>query len=204
MWVSGPRVSCSACESTRLQLVRETLDRDDLVYVGTVECLDCGASLLDSRRPNQPRPDYRKGSAMAKRGRNEPSRPKRKTVIHRLNTVKSNGAQPESQEVAPAELPIGEAMRQAVAALGDVVIDESLAASHLRELAESYEQVTREQAAYDQKSEAAKIAKKSLESATELLLEKVRLFTHPKAMPLFDQQQAEADLQAMTGAAAEA
>jgi hypothetical protein len=119
---------------------------------------------------------------------------------HRVNTINSNGDQPESREVAPEKVTVGEAMRRAVENLGEVVIDETMAPAQLRELAECFEQVTREQAAFDAKSEEAKTAKKALESATNLLLEKVRTFTHPTPMPLFDQQQAEEDLEA-TGAA---
>jgi len=122
-----------------------------------------------------------------------------KNTTHRVNTVRSNGAPSESAEVAPAPMTVGEAMRRAVEELGEVVIDEQLAAAHLRELAECYEQVTKEQAAYNQKAEVAKTAKKSLESATNLLLEKVRMFTHPEALPLFDQAQAEADRAEMLG-----
>ena len=126
---------------------------------------------------------------MAKRAKTTKDKP----TTHRVNTVRSDGAPPESREVAPAPVTVGEAMRRAVEELGEVIIDDQLAASQLRELADCYEQVTKEQAAYNQKAEAAKVAKKSLESATNLLLEKVRTFTHPQALPLFDQDQAEAD-----------
>lgn len=121
------------------------------------------------------------------------STPKRKTVTHRLHTFKGNGAPAESREVAPEPIPIGEAMRRAVDALGEVVIDDGLASAQLRELAELYERVTAEQTAFDEKAEAAKVAKKSVESATNLLLERVRAFTHAAPLPLFDQQQAEQD-----------
>lgn len=120
---------------------------------------------------------------------------------HRVNTINSNGDLPESQEVAPEKVTVGEAMRRAVESLGEVVIDETMAPAHLREISEAYEQVVREQAAYDAKAEEAKTAKKSLESATNLLLEKVRAATHPQPLPLFDQKQAEQDLENMVGAA---
>lgn len=122
-------------------------------------------------------------------------------VVHRVNRHAGNGSAPESAEVLPERVPIGEAMRQAVEALGEVVIDDTLAPAHLRELSEHYEQVVRMQAAFDARSAEAKTAKKSLESATNLLLEKVRAFTHPVALPLFDAKEREAETQAMLDAA---
>lgn len=123
-------------------------------------------------------------------------RPNKKTSVstpasHRVTTFKPNGA--ESQEIAPEKVTIGEAMRRAVEELGDVVINDELAAGQLRQLADAYEQVTREQAAFAKKSEEAKIAKKSLDGATEHLLGLVKEFTHPKPLPLFDADQREAD-----------
>ena len=120
--------------------------------------------------------------------------PRRKTVTHRVNRGKANGSL-ESMEVAPEveKIPIGEAMRRAVEALGDVKIDRDLAPKQLAELADLYEDITGRQAAFDAKSEEAKTAKKSLESAQNLLLEKVRTFTHPAPLPLFDQAEREAD-----------
>lgn len=106
----------------------------------------------------------------------------------RVNTIPSNGDVPTSTTVAPIPMTAAEAMRQAVQALGDVTVDDQLAPQHLRELATHYEAVTRAQAAYDQKADEAKTAKKSLESATAFLLEQVRAFTHAKALPLFDQK----------------
>lgn len=104
----------------------------------------------------------------------------------RVNTIKANGGLPESRTILPEVVTIGEAMRRAVEALGDVTIDDSLAPQQLRELGESYEEVVRMQAAYDAKADAAKIAKKALESTEALLREKVRAFTHPAPLPLFD------------------
>lgn len=116
----------------------------------------------------------------------------------RVNTIKPNGGLPESKLAGPIEVvTIGEAMRRAVEALGDVTIDDGLAPQQLRELGESYEEVVRMQAAYDAKADAAKIAKKALESTEALLREKVRAFTHPAPLPLFDHVQAEADVDAM-------
>jgi len=119
---------------------------------------------------------------------------------HRANVIPSNGDLPTSTEVAPEKIPIGEAMRKAVEELGDVVVDNELAPQQLRELGDCFEEVTRRRAAYNARAEEAKTAKKGLDAATELLLEKVRTFTHPKPLPLFDQKQAEEDLSEMIGA----
>lgn len=147
---------------------------------------------------------------MKKQKRMKSKRPPRAAAAkagHRVNTIKGNGAMPESREIAPdPRVPIGEAMRRAVEQLGDVVIDDTLAPQQLRELAAVYEDVAKAQAAFNAKAEDAKIAKKSLESVTALLLEKVRAFTHPTMLPLFDQAQAEDDRQRMllAGESAEA
>lgn len=114
----------------------------------------------------------------------------------RGRTVKSSGSVDQPIQVAPEpeeRVTIGEAMRIAVEKLGDVNVDKDLAPSQMAQLGECYEEWTRRQAAFDAKSEEAKTAKKSLESATELLLEKVRSFTHPSPLPLFDQKEAEDD-----------
>ena len=129
----------------------------------------------------------RKPSASASRAR------RRRVPVPRTTTHRPNGSPPEVH-AAPAEpVPIGEAMRRAVEQLGEVVIDDKLAASQLRELAECYEEIARDQAAFTAKSEAAKIAKKSLDASTNVLLEKLRAFTHPTPLPLFDGVQAEQD-----------
>ena len=133
---------------------------------------------------------------MAKRGDGYPKAigtAKRKTVTHRVNRHTSNGAHSESAEVLPEKVPIGEAMRKAVEALGDVEIDSALAPTQMLELAECYDQVVRMQAAFDARSEDAKTAKKSLDSAQNLLLDRVKQFTHPAPLPLFDGPQREKD-----------
>ena len=133
------------------------------------------------------------------------AKPRRGRVTHRVNTIKPNGSMSESVEIVPGpdeRVTIGEAMRRAVEELGEVVVDDKLAPSQLRQLAEYYEDVTRAQAAFNEKSEAAKVAKKSLESATNLLLERVRAFTHPAPLPFFDQVQAEDGHQEMLDAIA--
>lgn len=118
----------------------------------------------------------------------------------RRNTHKANGSVAESAAAVPepeTKITIGEAMRRAVEELGEVIVDDTLAPQQLRELGECYEEVARRQAAYDAKAEEAKTAKKSLESAQALILEKVRTYTHPAPLPLFDAAQAEADEAAM-------
>lgn len=197
----GRFVRCAApdCTSTDLTTVDETYDAQDHVFVGQQTCDRCGASMLYSRRASTP-----EEKAMAKKKKTTRTRTatptgraKRRTVTHRLNTIKPNGGLPQSQEVAPEAVPIGEAVRRAIEQLGDVQIDPELAPKQMRELAECYENVAREQAAYDAKAEAAKVAKKSLESATNLILERIRAFTHPAPLPLFDAAEREADQEDM-------
>ncbi len=122
-----------------------------------------------------------------------PTKSSRAPVTHRVTTHHGHGGRSTSAEVAPEKVPIGEAMRRAVEELGDVKIDDDLAPHQMHELAECYEDVTRRRAAFNEKNDDAKTAKKSLESATDLLLEKVREFTHPKSLPLFDQVEREGD-----------
>lgn len=141
---------------------------------------------------------------MAKRrGRARPAkatlRPKTRKPAKRgrINTIPSNGDQPTSTEIAPEPVSVGEAMRQAVEALGDVQIDETLAPSQLRQLAEAYEEVAKTLAAFNAKNDAAKVAKKAHDIAIEFLLERVKSFTHPSPLPLFDEAREEADRAAM-------
>lgn len=120
----------------------------------------------------------------------------------RGRTIKANGGitEPLNVPAEPAEkVNIGEAMRRAVEALGEVVVDDQVAPQQLRELGVCLEEITRRQAAFDAKAEEAKTAKKSLESAQELLLERVKAFTHPTPLPLFDNAEREKDLDEMRG-----
>ncbi len=112
-----------------------------------------------------------------------------------VTTVPSNGSLPEThtQTVEDTRIPIGEAMRRAVEELGERTIDTDLAAAQMAELAGCYEDVVRRQAAYTAKAEEAKTAKKSLESATEMVLQKIRAFTHGASLPLFDSKEREDD-----------
>lgn len=204
-YISGPTTSCSGCQSTRLRLVWERWDVIDHVFVAEVHCDQCGRMFLDSRRSNQPRPTYSKGSPMAKRATTDttekatprPRAGRKNWSAGRRNTLPSNGDAAESREVLPEKVSVGEAMRRAVEALGDVTVNDDLAGQQMRQLAELYENVAKEQAAYDKRAEAAKVAKKALESAQNLLMEQVRAFTHANPLPLFDRQQAEEDRQRM-------
>ena len=121
---------------------------------------------------------------------------RKKWSSERGRTIPSNGSVEQPIVVAPdvdERVPIGDAMRVAVEKLGDIKIDSDLAVGQLRELGEVVEEIARRQAAYDARAEEAKTAKKSLESAQELLVEKARSFTHPTSLPLFDETQAEDD-----------
>lgn len=69
-----------------------------------------------------------------------------------------------------------------------IQVDDDLAGAQLRELAELQSDLLRAQHVAEDKKEAAATAKKTVESKTELLLEKLRMFTHPPSLPLFDQK----------------
>jgi len=58
MTTSGPRTVCSRCDSTNLKFVCESFDAIDRIYVGTVLCRACAATLLYSRRSSEPLPQY--------------------------------------------------------------------------------------------------------------------------------------------------
>jgi hypothetical protein len=145
----------------------------------------------------------KKAAGKGKRDRFKPERTKTRAsktngaLTHRVTTHDGNAS--TSMEVAPEKVNIGEAMRLAVEALGERVIDNDLAPQQLAELGGVLEDITRRRAAFDAKNEEAKTAKKSLESALDLLVEKVRSFTHPIALPLFDNQEREKDLAEMRG-----
>ncbi len=68
-----------------------------------------------------------------KKARPEPRARRTKWSASRRNTFKANGGLPESMEVAPEPVPIGEAMRRAVEELGDIAVDDESAPAHLRE-----------------------------------------------------------------------
>lgn len=122
-------------------------------------------------------------------------------ITHRVTTINSNGDLPESREVAPEKVPAAEAVRRAIEQLGEAKIDSDLAPHQMAELAGYYIEYARRKTEFDVKADAAKTAKKGLEIATDLLLEKLREFAFPKPLPLFDAKQAEADADTMLEAA---
>jgi hypothetical protein len=218
-FVSGKFQICAdpECDCTDLTTVNESWDARESCFVGEQSCTRCGCAMLYSRKPETP-----EERAMAKKTAKK--KPTRKTVHEEIaegrtrsglkpaespsagaRTVKSNGGLSEghSEPVPePEKVNVGEAMRRAVEALGDLKIDDELAPRQMAELAELLEDITKRRAAFNLKNDEAKTAKKSLESVTELLLEKLKSFTHPAPLPLFDTEQAEDDLEDMLDASA--
>lgn len=140
-----------------------------------------------------------------RRGGRGTGKAKRTRSAGRTNTHPSNGSLPESQAVAPTPapepVPVGEAMRLAVEALGPPAVDNALAAQQLADIGASFEDLTRRQAAYAVKLDEAKVAKKSVDAAQELVNEKVRMYTHPpQDLPLLDLASREADHESMLDA----
>lgn len=199
-FVSGLWVKCPVCSGERLSVVAESLDQYEGNYVGEQRCDDCDARMLYSRRPNT----GEAGDMTRRRGKGKPPKDEAATepvTSHRVNTIPSNGAPSTSAEVAPEKVNAGEAMRLAVAELGDVAVDNDLAPAQLRELGEMYEDLARRRSAFNVKAEAMKDAKKAVEAAETALLQRVRMYTHKPAMPLFDKVEAETDHAAMLDAA---
>lgn len=199
-FVSGLYQICADpdCDSVNLDIVRESWDDKAGIFVGEQACGQCGCRMLFSRKPSTPLEIQ-----MAKKAKGGKPRAKKNTngsgepVSHRVNTISGNGDAPTSTEIAPAEPTTAEIMRRAVEALGDVTIDDQLAPSQMRQAGEMIEQIERAKAAYLAKAEAAKTAKKTLESAQEMLQTFVKECTHPTPLPLFDGAQAETDLTGM-------
>jgi hypothetical protein len=104
----------------------------------------------------------------------------------------------------PPELPVEQAIAAAIDALGPVAIDAESAPRNLAALAAAYDERERCKVIYERKKTAEKNAKAALEDATDHLIEMVKEVTHPKPLPLFDVAQAEADLNTMATAIAEA
>jgi hypothetical protein len=124
---------------------------------------------------------------------NDPPSIKMRTVADRVNNRKPayDGTPNYSEE--------GQATK-GVAIDTAIQIDDELAAGQLRELAELQTEVNAATSTYNVKKDAAAVAKKTVESKTELLLEKLRLFTHPPSLPLFDQTQHNRDVTRMLDA----
>lgn len=200
-FVSGLWVKCPVCSGERLSVVAESLDQYEGNYVGEQRCDDCDARMLYSRRPNKGEAGdmtRRRGKGKAPKDDGAATEP---VASHRVNVIPSNGAPSTSAAVAPEKVNAGEAMRQAAAELGDVAVDNDLAPAQMRELGEMYEDIARRRAAFNVKADLAKDAKKALETAETALLERVRMYTHKPAMPLFDKVEAETDHAAMLDAA---
>ncbi len=110
-------------------------------------------------------------------------------------------------KIAAKAAKIGGAVTKAVtnfaASLGAMKVDPDLAADQMEELGTLLEDVAKAKVVADEKASDAKTAKGTYESKVNLLLEKLRGFTHPKALPLFDTAQAEKDLVDMTTAPAD-
>jgi hypothetical protein len=107
-----------------------------------------------------------------------------------MRVVKPGGALPEASF---APVPVAEAIAQAQESLGEPIVDAGLTADQARQLSECSDRVDKARKVYEDKREAAKTAKETLENAREELERKVKAFTHPAALPLFDGPQAEAD-----------
>lgn len=147
---------------------------------------------------------------MAKRKGNAKSKPKRPRAPRtrsagRTNTHKPNGGLSESMAVAPTSeperVPAAEAGRRALAELGDLKVDHELSAHQLEDIGIAHEEVIRQQAILASKKEDVKVAKAAVKAAEDLRDEKIRMYTHPESLPLFDETQAESDHEAMLNAA---
>jgi hypothetical protein len=88
---------------------------------------------------------------------------------------------------------IGEAMRLAVEKLGDVTIDNEFAPKQLREIGEIARRRRAAPSRLRREVRRSEDREEVPRSATELLLERARAFTHPTPMPLFDHVQEEDD-----------
>lgn len=95
---------------------------------------------------------------------------------------------------------VAKAVKNFSANLGAMKIDKGAAPDQLEELGTLLEDVAGAKATADEKAETAKTAKATYESKVNLLLEKLRGFTHPKALPLFDGPAREADQKTMLDA----
>jgi len=118
--------------------------------------------------------------------------PKKRTGARIVNR-QANGAAGPVMSVPEPDLPLEESIKKAIEELGELAVDESSAPKHLRELADDYHEVVRTQTILAKRVDAVKIAKKSVDSATAVLLEKLRSCTHQKPLPLFNVKDREAD-----------
>lgn len=96
---------------------------------------------------------------------------------------------------------VGKAVANFAKSLGEMKIDDDAAADQMHEIGDALEDVAKAKMIADDKAETAKTAKATYESKVNLFMEKVRGFTHPKSLPLFDAPAAEKDRQQMLDAA---
>ena len=134
-----------------------------------------------------------KGERMAKKKAPKKTTPKKAT--QKKKTVKA---------VTAKAAKLGGAVSKAVKAfstnLGAMNVSMDDAPAQMMELGELLEDVAKAKDTADSKAADAKTAKATYESKVNLLLEKLRGFTHPKALPLFDATEREQDLKGMQAA----
>jgi hypothetical protein len=170
-------IACGRCESTDLTIVDEKWDDEAQVFVGEQQCGACGCGLVFTRGASEV---AKQKVGVAKRSK--------------MQIVKPGGALPEASF---APVPVAEAIASAQESLGEPKTDEGLTADQARQLSECSERVDRARKVYEDKREAAKTAKEALDGARDELERKVKAFTHPEPLPLFDGKQAEADVAKM-------
>lgn len=93
---------------------------------------------------------------------------------------------------------VTKAVKEFTASLGPKKVDGAKAEAQMNTLADLLEDVATAKAKADEKAADAKTAKGTYESKVNLFLERVRTFTHPKALPLFDAADEDRALLAMT------
>jgi hypothetical protein len=131
----------------------------------------------------------------------------KKKVVGKKKSAAKRVVKKVVTKVSKAAREVGGAVGKAVAtfakSLGEMKIDDKAAADQMHEIGTMLEDVARAKGMADDKAEASKLAKQSYESKVNLFMEKVRGFTHPKSLPLFDAAEREADQKDMLDAAAE-
>ena len=106
------------------------------------------------------------------------------------------------EKKAPSAGPvIKKAVKTLLASMGALEINDAQAAKQLRELGRDLEHVAQALQLAEDRKDSAKDAQKDYEALVNRTLEKLRSFTHPKAMPLFDAEEREADQREMLAAA---
>jgi Sec-independent protein translocase protein TatA len=116
--------------------------------------------------------------------------PKKKVAVKRAVSK-------QAREIGGA---VGKAVGNFAKSLGEMKVDHVRAGDQMEELGTLLEDLAKAKTSADEKAEAAKTAKATVESKTNLLLEKMRGFTHPKSLPLFEAAEREADQKNMLDA----